>query len=110
MNAKRNWMIGCIVFAVLSIVLSAWLVLSSAASSFNQYASGIHDRFIRDQRDAMFRLISKIQPPLTAEQIEAAALASSLHFEKKENSIRLGNGIEFVMSEKSVAGVRSQNF
>ncbi|HEX7791969.1 MAG TPA: hypothetical protein VF467_15750 [Afipia sp.] len=106
MNAARLWMIGCIVFAA----LSAWLAIFSTNSGLNQYTGDLHGRFIRDQRDTMFKLISKAQPPLTVEQIESAAQAYNLRFEKKATSIKFGNGIEFVVSGSTIANVRSTNF
>ena len=67
-------MIGCIAFAV----LSAYLVLNSFSVGFNNYAGNIRCNFIASQRDALFKLIPELRPPLQASEIEAAAEAAKV--------------------------------
>jgi hypothetical protein len=99
-------MLGCIAFAA----LSAYLFVMWATTGFSKYAADLHGRFISSQRDAMFRLISQIEPPLRAEQIEKAAKAANLKLERKDSSLHIIGGVEFLVDGDVIKSVKSSNF
>jgi hypothetical protein len=106
MGGSRFWMLGCILFAG----LSAYLAIDNASLGFGQYAGGVRDRFVTTQRDAMFKLIPELRPPLQADQVEAAAKAARLSIDRTAGSLRVIGGIEFVLTGTEISMVRSSNF
>jgi hypothetical protein len=106
MGGSRFWVLGCILFAC----LSAYLAFDNASLRFGQYAGGVRDRFVTAQRDAMFKLIPELRPPLQADQVEAAAKAAKLSLDRTAETLRVIGGIEFVLTGTEISGVRSSNF
>ena len=106
MASNRLWMVGCFAFAA----LSGYLAFDRTSMRFNQYASGVRDRTVTAQRDVLFQIIQLAQPPIQAAQIQRAAEAAKISIERRDASLLLTSGIEFVLSGDDVKAVRSVSF
>src|SRR5262245_17851391 len=106
MATSRFWIVGCIGFAA----LSAYLAINNATMGFGDYTNGVHYRFVASQRDAMFKLISELQPALQVDEVEAAAKAARLSIARRPGSLQMIGGVEFIITGTEISGARSTNF
>jgi hypothetical protein len=107
MTATRLWMVGCIAFAGLSV----YLMIELFGTGFNNYASDVQFRFVSAQRDVLFKLIPRLQPPLEASAIENAAKVAKISISQRTPTlIVLSGGVAFDLAGTAVNDVRSVNF
>jgi hypothetical protein len=104
MTATRLWMFACLGFAG----LSAYLAVHAAELDFIRHGGDIRFDFAQSERDTMFKLVAALQPPLPADQLEAAANAAGLAVEKMPGKLRI-SGVEFTLAGTGVSYVRSDN-
>ncbi|HEX3161852.1 MAG TPA: hypothetical protein VHQ92_04670 [Pseudolabrys sp.] len=105
MKAIWFWALGCIGFAA----LSAYLLAYQFGTGMNQYSNNVRNSFVSAQRNSIFKLISELRPPLQADQIEVAAKATKMSFDRAPGLLRVGD-IVFTLRGTEVSGVRSSNF
>ncbi|HEY6255416.1 MAG TPA: hypothetical protein VIY51_06435 [Xanthobacteraceae bacterium] len=104
MTATRLWMFACFAFAG----LSAYLAIQTAELALTKSGGDIRFGFVQSERDTMFKLVAALQPPLQADQLEAAAKAAALPVEKMPRKLVIF-GVEFTLAGTGVSYVRSDN-